>query len=85
MGEIALRPLTMADRAWVSKRIVDSWGAEIVVVHGIVYHPAELPGFAALEGEEIVGLLTYHIEVKACEIVTLDSWSEGRGVGTALI
>jgi ribosomal protein S18 acetylase RimI-like enzyme len=85
MSEFTLRPLTPSDRPWVAQRIAESWGAEIVVVHETVYRPAELPGFAAMIEGEIAGLLTYHIEGAACEIVTLNSWSEGRGVGTALI
>lgn len=28
---------------------------------------------------------TYHLEGEACEIVTLDAWRTGLGVGTALI
>jgi ribosomal protein S18 acetylase RimI-like enzyme len=85
MSEFALRPLTPSDRPWVTQRIAESWGAEIVVVHETVYHPAELPGFAAFAGEEPVGLLTYNIAGNECEIVTLDSWREGLGIGTALI
>ena len=30
-------------------------------------------------------MLTYNIANGDCEIVTLDSWSESRGIGTALI
>ena len=85
MCDFTLRPLNTSDRAWVAQRITESWGAEVVVVHEAIYHPAELAGFAALSGHEVIGLLTYHIEGAACEIVTLDSWSEGHGVGTALI
>jgi ribosomal protein S18 acetylase RimI-like enzyme len=32
-----------------------------------------------------VGLLTYAVRGEACEIVTLNSWAEGLGVGTALL
>jgi GNAT superfamily N-acetyltransferase len=32
-----------------------------------------------------VGLVTYHIEDRACQIVTLDSLVERRGVGAAVI
>jgi ribosomal protein S18 acetylase RimI-like enzyme len=85
MDMFTLRPLTTADRGWVTQRIIESWGAEIVVVHKTIYHPNELPGFVVIIGEKKVGLLTYHIEGTACEIVTLDSWSEVRGVGTELI
>jgi len=33
----------------------------------------------------MVGLITYDIQDKACEIITLDSFLESCGVGTALI
>ena len=85
MEQPVVRPLMPADRQWVTGRIVGSWGAEYVVIHEKIYYPAELPGFVAQAGSEIAGLLTYLIEGAACEVVTLDSWCEGRGVGTALI
>jgi len=65
--------------------MIVKWGAETVVVHETVYRPAELPGFAAKRGDEILGILTYHLEGEACEIVTLDAWRTGLGGGTALI
>ncbi|MDQ7025821.1 MAG: GNAT family N-acetyltransferase [Anaerolineae bacterium] len=34
---------------------------------------------------EKIGLLTYHVEEDVCEIVTLDSLDEGKGIGTALL
>ena len=80
-----IRLLTTADRDWVRQKTFETWGAETVVVHETVYRPAELPGFVAQNGDEIVGLLTYHLEGEACEIVTLNAWREGIGVGTALI
>ena len=80
-----IKPLTLADRDWVRRKIIETWGAETVVVHETVYHPAELPGFVVKSGDEIIGLLTYHLEGEACEIVTLDAWRTGQGVGTALI
>ena len=85
MGKFTLRPLENTDSDWVSQRMVESWGAEAVVAHGIIYHPARLPGFKAQDGEEVLGLLTYHFEAAGCEIVTLNAWSADRGVGTALI
>jgi ribosomal protein S18 acetylase RimI-like enzyme len=83
--DLYIRLLTPADRDWVRQKIIETWGAETVVVHQTVYRPAELPGFVAKSGDEIIGLLTYHLEGEACEIVTLDAWRAGLGVGTALI
>jgi ribosomal protein S18 acetylase RimI-like enzyme len=80
-----IRPLSADDRAWVDGFIQSRWGAPTVVGHGTVFTPAELPGFVALEGCEPVGLLTYSAEGDACEVVTIDSLVEGRGVGSALL
>ena len=85
MPVFQIRPLTPVDCAWVNHVLVTEWGAEIVVVHHETFHPADLPGFAAFVGEEPLGLLTYNIAGNECEIVTLNSWHEGLGVGTALI
>ena len=80
-----LRPLAEGDRDWVERLIVERWGEPIVVGRGGVWHPAELPGFAAFEGDECVGLVTYEIDADACEVVTIDALQEGRGIGTALL
>jgi GNAT superfamily N-acetyltransferase len=85
MSAITIRLLTPADRDWISQVMIKEWGAEIVVVHGEIYYPAFLPGFAALFEKDLVGLLTYNISGKECEIITLNSWRENLGVGTALV
>jgi ribosomal protein S18 acetylase RimI-like enzyme len=82
---VSIRPLTAADELWVTNFIKEHWGAEIVVAHGTLYHAAELPGYVALQDDEVAGLITCHIEGDTCEIVTLDSLRPGLGVGTALI
>lgn len=85
MPNFIIHPLAPADREWVARRVAESWGAESVIAHRQIFRPAKLPGFAAEAEGEIIGLLSYHIEGQACEIVTLDSWCEGLGVGSALI
>ncbi len=85
MPDIHIAPLSPADTNWVSHAIVTRWGAEIVIIHVEIYHPAELTGFAAFVSEEPVGLVTYMVNGNKCQIVTLDAWLEGQGVGTALI
>ncbi|MEW6093575.1 MAG: GNAT family N-acetyltransferase [Chloroflexota bacterium] len=80
-----IRLLTPSDQDWVRQKMIEEWGAEIIVVHGEVFRPAELPGYVAELDGEIVGLLTYRIAGNECEVMTLNSWREGIGVGTALI
>jgi ribosomal protein S18 acetylase RimI-like enzyme len=83
--DFELRPLVPGDRKWVEAVINLEWEAPFVVAHGEVFQPADLPGFAALTELELVGLLTYRIEARECEIITLNSWREGIGVGSRLI
>ena len=80
-----VRPLRPDDRGWVRRLIAQRWASERIVVHGAVYAPADLPGFVAVQDEERIGLITYHVEGQDCEIVTLDSLRPGIGIGSALI
>ena len=80
-----IHSLSPADRDWVARHVAEHWGAEIVVAHGALYHPAALPGFVAEADGEAAGLVTFHIAGDACEIVTLDSLRPDQGIGTALI
>ena len=56
-----------------------------MIVHGEIFYPAELPGFVAEHGHEILGLITYQIKNNQCEVITLDSLKEDQGIGTQLI
>ena len=56
-----------------------------MVVHGKIFHPAELPAFLALRGPEICGLLTYTVQGNACEIISLDAFQPGLGIGSRLV
>ena len=85
MTDILIRALEPSDADWVRGWIAAHWGGPSVVVHGVVYRPHTLPGFAAFAGDAPVGLITYTLAEGACDIVSLDSERTGRGIGTALI
>ena len=82
---ILVRPLRPDDRDWVRDRVAERWGSPTVVAHGVVYEPSSLPGLVAEDDGRPVGLLTFIVEGDECEIVTIDAFEEGRGVGAALI
>jgi ribosomal protein S18 acetylase RimI-like enzyme len=50
-----------------------------------IHHCDQLPGFIAWNGQEVAGLVTYSIREQHCEIVSLDSLQEGKGIGTLLL
>ena len=64
---------------------MERWGDAIVTGRGRAWKPAELPVFAAFDGDDCVGLVTYELDGEACEIVTIDALREGEGIGTALL
>jgi len=85
VNDFPVRAIQASDRNWVAAFVKSHWGSEIVVTKGRVIRPAELDGFAVFRGKEPLGLLTYRIDGRDCEIVTLDSATKDAGIGTALI
>ena len=76
---IDVRPLTESDRSWAVQ--VE---AESVARLGELVDPTQLPGFVALLDGVRAGLAAYAVRGEECEVVTIRSLSEGRGVGRAL-
>ena len=80
-----IREITENDRPWVKSIFLNYWGGEFSVSRGKKFNAEELPGFIAETGIEKVGLITYNINKKECEITTLNSLLESNGIGTSLI
>ena len=80
-----IRAIRGTDRPAVAAILVRSWGSGKIVSRGRA-HPADTyPGFVAIEGDRIVGLLTYHLRAGRCEVVSLNSLRKERGIGTRLL
>jgi GNAT superfamily N-acetyltransferase len=77
-----LRRLTPGDLPRLRRFWVDHWSGDEMIVHGEVFRPEQLQGFAT---EDWDGVVTYCVRNGECEIISLDSLQEGRGIGTALI
>jgi len=69
----------------VTNFMQDQWGSNRVVSKGRVLYPAQLEGFAAVSDEKVVGLVTYRVDDDECEVVTINSLTEGTGIGSTLL
>ncbi|MDP1721774.1 MAG: GNAT family N-acetyltransferase [Candidatus Gottesmanbacteria bacterium] len=78
-------PLNDTFRPWTNNFLDREWGPPGIVTRGKLHETAELSGFVAIENNEPIGLITYSIEKNECEIVSLKSLKEKRGIGSALI
>ena len=88
--EFVIRPLERKDREWVAHFLDTHWSTTQIVSRGNSVYGHLLPGFIAEytndEDEiESIGLLTYNTDGDNCEVTTINSVHEGKGVGTALV
>lgn len=81
----SIRKITINDKKQVSQLISENWGSTVIISRGIVHDVSSLPGFIAESDGRIAGLITYNINGNECEITTLDSYIEFKGIGSSLI
>jgi GNAT superfamily N-acetyltransferase len=80
--DMLLRPATTEEIAAVWE---DRWFG-LVVGPSAVFVPSDVEGLALVDyHDEIVGLVTYHVDGPAGQIVTLDTIVRGRGFGRRLL
>ena len=85
MNDYTIRPVSNADKKWIADLLREWWAGPEVVCRGRLRRADELPGFIAIQSGDPAGLITYEIAGNECEIVTMNSLNEGRGIGSALI
>ena len=84
MADILIRPSGPEDRGWIDELMRSRYAAEILVTRGHTHLPSSLPGFIAIVQGARAGLITLRFNNDDCEVISLDSLQESRGVGTAL-
>lgn len=74
-----------ANRVDVNNFIKMNWFSTDMVVRRKIIDMTLVNGLIVYENEVIIGLITYEIVNDECEILSLDSKLENRGIGTQLI
>jgi len=82
---VDVRPRTENDRAWADEVEAENSSEPVVACLGELLDPTQLPGFIALLDGKRAGLASYAVRGDGCELVTIRSLREGRGVGRALL
>jgi ribosomal protein S18 acetylase RimI-like enzyme len=80
-----LRTIDPQDMAWLREVVRNRWGSTTIVTRGIVYQADSLPGFIVTGSEGRLGVITYAIRGRICEIVTLNALAKRQGIGSALL
>lgn len=64
--------------------LTERWGGDCIVSLGKKYQLAELEGYLAWSEDEIVGLVTFIQSENALQVISMDSFRDGIGVGKAM-
>lgn len=73
------------NRRRINEFIAMHWISTNMIIRGEIIDMTMVDGIIALDGNEIIGLITYIISKDTCEITSLDSLRKGNGIGTELI
>jgi ribosomal protein S18 acetylase RimI-like enzyme len=68
----------------LSRRVRSTWG-EAVVRRGELVDPADGELIGAYVDREIIGVATYAIRGRECEVVAIEAYQQRQGIATALM
>jgi GNAT superfamily N-acetyltransferase len=74
--------LTKKDMPRLRDFWTQQWGSDFMVVHNEIIRYDEVGGFIY---DDWAGVITLMIRGEECEVTSLDSLKDGKGIGTALI
>jgi GNAT superfamily N-acetyltransferase len=85
-ADLQVRELRDDERGWATRALREAWGSEVIVYgSGRERRPAELPAVVADTDGERAGLATYAVEGAEAELVTLNAFTIGAGIGGTLV
>ncbi|MCF7920427.1 MAG: GNAT family N-acetyltransferase [Candidatus Cloacimonetes bacterium] len=82
---IVISEITEKDLHFVRNEIIRMWGADSIVTRGRIWLLNDLPGFVARIKGQPAGIILYNILADDCEILSLHSIIERKGVARSLI
>ncbi|MEK4873524.1 GNAT family N-acetyltransferase [Bacillus sp. FSL W8-0102] len=81
-----IKPIKDVRKEFILKFFKEQWGSTEMVTSSGTYDCLELDGFVSLNLKgEINGFITFYISKDECEIISLDSMEENKGIGTSLL
>jgi GNAT superfamily N-acetyltransferase len=85
LSGLSIRPIRDDERAELAARVSRSWGSSRVVSRGVAHEITDLPCLLATDGEKWLGVAAYRLAGDECELVLIEAFERGRGIGTALL
>ncbi len=83
--EPIVRELKSSDNVWAESLLTKQFGSSMIVSKGRKHDLSDTLGYISEIKKKKVGLLTYNLTEKSCEIISLISLVENKGVGSLLV
>ncbi len=83
--KLVLRPKALTDQEWIKGVLTEYWADIKIVTRGILRDASALPAVVAQAEGVRCGLAIYSIEERNCELVSLNSLEESKGIGSSLL
>jgi ribosomal protein S18 acetylase RimI-like enzyme len=81
-----INKIETTDKNKVNEFLQVEWGSTVMVLReGEIFDLKDEEGFVLYDKDKIIGLITYRITNNSCEILSIDSKIENKGIGTALV
>ena len=61
---IQIRPITQEDQAWIARKLTENWGAPLVISRGKSNDASKLPGFVAMQDNDVLGWLHTRLTIR---------------------
>jgi ribosomal protein S18 acetylase RimI-like enzyme len=85
VAQVVIRRVAVEERVALARLVADRWGSTQIVSRGRLHDAGAAEAFVAVRGDEIVGSATFVVTGNEAELLTLDSFDEGAGIGGALV
>lgn len=82
---VDVHPIDTETRPMVTEFLTNYWSGTFILIRGEAVDITTIDGFAVVKNGSLTGIISYIVRGEACEIVSLNSTAERRGVGTALV
>lgn len=82
---LTTRPYLEADRPWAEASLLPTLGGPLQARRGELVDVLRLPGFVAERDSRPIGLVTYRLDDRACELAFIAALERHAGVGTTLL
>jgi GNAT superfamily N-acetyltransferase len=82
---LEVRPVAEEERPELVELLTREWGSPRIVSRGVEHDASRCPAVVCVEGERPLGVATYEVTGRECELLTIDAFQKGRGIGSRLL